>query len=85
MTVLAPLTRQFTPEQSSAIAAIMVDGPCVQVCYQSNPERVYSFTASTDFAGRLASVLMHPLDCSIGRMIATARQQGDLTEGEPVW
>lgn len=79
-TATAPIFRPFTVEQSSAIANVEIDGTAVEVIFQSNTDRAYGFDATPAFAARLAEVICSPdlLGLSLGRLIASARRNGDL-------
>lgn len=77
----------FTREQSSAIAAIEVTSNNeVNIAYQSNPDRFYTFTASediiTEIEERAAKVLMNVPMLSMGRFIAEIIKDGSLKQVE---
>ena len=77
---------EFTREQSSAIAAIEINENEVNISYQSNPDRSYTFTASdsiiAEIEERAAKVLMNAPMLSIGRFIAELIKDGDLKQIE---
>lgn len=77
---------EFTREQSSAIAAIEINENEVNISYQSNPDRSYTFTASdsiiAEIEERAAKVLMNAPMLSIGRFIAELVKSGDLVQVE---
>lgn len=74
------LYREFTKEESSAIARISVLHNNVTIAFHSNTEKQYIFRASDDFAGFIRSVVRYfnPEEVSIGKLIAKARKVGDL-------
>ena len=76
----------FTREQSSAIAAIEINENEVNISYQSNPERMYTFTASediiTEIEERAAKVLMNVPMLSMGRFISEIIKDGNLKQVE---
>jgi hypothetical protein len=76
------IARNFTAEQSSAIAALEIDGNSVQVAFQSNPERTYTFTASPAFLSDLVDVVTAEdlKGRSMGTFISEGRRSGDLQE-----
>lgn len=76
------IARNFTAEQSSAIAALEIDGSNVQVAYQSNPDRAYSFTATPAFLSDLVEVVTAEdlKGRSMGTFISEGRRSGDLQE-----
>ena len=77
---------EFTREQSSAIAAIEINENEVNISYQSNPDRSYTFTASdsiiAEIEERAAQVIMNAPMLSIGRFIAELVKSGDLVQVE---
>lgn len=83
MTVIsAPVVREFTAEESSAIAKIRIENDQVTVAYQSNPDREYNYTADAEFLTSLLQVV-DAADLggiSLGGMVSDARRVGDLTE-----
>jgi hypothetical protein len=80
-TATAPSFRSFTTEQSSAIANVEIDGTAVEIVFQSNTNRAYGFDATPAFSAHLLEVISSPdlLGLSLGRLIADARRNGDLT------
>jgi len=81
MTVTA-VVREFTADESSAIARIRVENDQVTVSYQSNPANEYSYTADPEFLTSLLAVIDAPDlgGISLGGMVSDARRVGDLTE-----
>jgi len=81
MTMTA-VVREFTAEESSAIARIRVENDQVTVSYQSNPANEYSYTADPEFLTSLLQVIDAPDlgGISLGGMVSDARRVGDLTE-----
>jgi len=77
----APAFRTFTREQSSAIHNLHVErGGFVEVIFQSNPSRAYGFTATPAFCEFLIAAISYAdLPYSVGKMIADARKNGNLT------
>lgn len=82
MTVTAPMVREFTAEQSSAIARIRIEGDQVTVSYQSNPANEYNYTADSEFLMQLTAVVEAEdlAGISLGGMVSDARRVGDLQE-----
>ena len=75
------MIRNYSPEQSSAIASLQLEGQAVGVAFRSNPEKVYSFQASPGMAIALEALIVAGHEGgSLGRLIATARRCGDLQE-----
>lgn len=82
MTVTVPVVREFTAEESSAIARIRIEGDQVTVAYHSNPVNQYTYTAESEFLTSLLQVV-DAADLggiSLGGMVADARRVGDLQE-----
>jgi hypothetical protein len=80
-TAIAPVHRQFTKEQSSAIHSITVDNTVVIITYQSNPDKAYTFTASESYAQFLSDLMTNDQmlkDVSIGSTIADGRKTEEL-------
>jgi len=82
MTVTAPIARMLTAEQSSSIAFVKVEELNVTVAFQSNPDKLYTYTADAEFAQQLTQVLEADdlAGISLGGLIADARRVGDLTD-----
>ena len=82
MTVTVPVVREFTAEESSAIARIRIEGDQVTVAYQSNPANEYTYTAEGEFLTSLLQVVDAPDlgGISLGGMVSDARRVGDLQE-----
>jgi hypothetical protein len=81
----AALSATFTAEQSSAIAALSIEGSRVEVSYQSRPEQSYAFDGSPSIVAQLRAVMAQPEQLetfSLGGAIAKARRSGHLTEVE---
>ena len=76
----APIYRAFTVEQSRAIANIEIDQDLVEIIFQSNTEKAYSFRGSIRFIPHLISIIQSPdlLGLSLGSTIDKARKNGDL-------
>lgn len=77
------LSATFTKEQSSAIAALTIEGSTVEVSYQSRPEQGYRFEGSPSIILQLRAVMTNPEQLatfSLGGAIAKARRSGHLTE-----
>ena len=82
MTVTAPIARMMTTDESSSIAFVKVEDLLVTVTYQSNLDKVYTYTADPEFAAQLTSIL-EAVDLggiSLGGTIADARRVGDLQQ-----
>jgi hypothetical protein len=80
-TVIAPVHRSFTKEQSSAINSITVDNTDIIITYHSNPEKAYTFTASESYAQFLSDLMTNDeilKNVSIGSTIADARKTEEL-------
>ena len=73
--------RTFTPEQSSAIYNLHVeDEGFVEVIFHSNTSKAYGFAADQQFAADLIKIMSYSdLPVSIGRLIAQARKNGNLS------
>lgn len=82
MTVMTAVVREFTAQESSAIARIRVENDQVTVSYQSNPANEYTYTADAEFLPSLLTVIDAPDlgGISLGGMVADARRVGDLQE-----
>lgn len=82
-TAIAPIHRQFTKEQSSAIQSITMplDSNDVFITYHSNPDKVYNFIASDSYVEFLSELLSNDeirKNVSIGSTIADARKTEEL-------
>lgn len=85
----SPVFREFTREQSTAIARLHVEQGChttgepgfVEVTFQSNIEKAYGFDADPTFCEDLIEIISCPdlKEVSLGRLIAQARRNGNLT------
>lgn len=85
---IAPVYREFTREQSSAIARLHVEQGChttgqpgfVEIVFQSS-DRAYGFDADPTFCDDLIQIISCPDlgGVSLGRLIAQARRNGNLT------
>ena len=83
MTVISPVHRSFTREQSSAINSITVDGTDVVVVYHSNPDKAYAFTCSESYAQFLSDLLTNDemlKDVSIGSTINDGKRTEELKQ-----
>ena len=73
--------RTFTREESSAIQNLHIEQEgYIEVIFQSNHNRAYGYTASVTFCEDLIDILSY-VDLrgeSLGRVIATARKNGDM-------
>ena len=74
------LFREFSVDESSAIACISVLHNNVTIAYQSNTEKQYIFKASDMFGAAIRDAIRYfnPDEISIGKLIAKARKSGDL-------
>ena len=84
-TAIAPVHRQFTTEQSSAINSITVDGTDIIIVYHSNVDKAYNFTAAESYAQFLSDLMTNDQmlkDVSIGSTVADGRRTGEL---QTVW
>jgi hypothetical protein len=83
MTATATLNRSFSLTESSAIASIDLQNlPMVDIVYQSNIAKVYTFQSTPDFSDLLVDLIStEDLEGqSVGRMISLARSGGELKE-----
>jgi hypothetical protein len=82
MTVIAPIVREFSADQSSAIARIRIENDQVTVSYQSNPANEYNYNADPEFLQQLTAVVEAEdlAGISLGGMVSDARRVGDLQE-----
>jgi len=81
MTATATLFRNFTTEDSSAIASVSLENaPQVDIAFQSNPEKVYTFAASESVIEELESFLNADEIQGLGSFVAVARRLGGLQE-----
>lgn len=77
----------FTTEQSSAIAMInFADNTTVEIAYQSNPDKVYTFATTEDIIEeieeRAGKVMMNEPMFSMGRFISELVKSGELKQVE---
>jgi hypothetical protein len=80
MTATATLNRSFSPAESSAIAYIDLQNlPMVEISYQSNPDKVYTYKATEDFGDLLTETIDGTVDGGLGSMVNSAIRAGDLT------
>lgn len=79
-TQTAPIFRTFTVDESSAINNIEIDENLVEIVFQTNTERAYSFEASDQFVEELSEIIQSPdlLGFSMGYVISNARKFGAL-------
>jgi len=79
MTATATLNRSFSPAESSAIAYIDLRNlPMVEISYQSNPDKVYTYKATEDFGDLLTETINGIVDGGLGSMVNSAIKAGDL-------
>jgi len=79
----ATLSRTFTVSESSAINTLnLATLPMVQISYQSNPDKVYTYEAAPDFSDLLVEMIStDDLEGqSVGSTVARAIRAGDLKE-----
>jgi hypothetical protein len=77
----APVARTFSTAESSAIHNLHIEREgYVEVIFQSNIERAYGFSAGVAFCEDLIDILSYSdlRGESLGRVIATARKNGDM-------
>jgi hypothetical protein len=80
MTATATLNRSFSPAESSAIAYIDLRNlPMVEISYQSNPDKVYTYNCTEDFGDLLTETISGTVDGGLGSMVNRAIRAGDLT------
>ena len=80
MTATVTLLRSFSLTESSAIASIDLRNlPMVEISYQSNSDKVYTYKATEDFGDLLTETLSDVVDGGLGSMINRAIRAGDLT------
>ena len=74
------LFREFSVDESTAIACISVLGNNVTIAYQSNTEKQYIFRGSDRFIAHIRAVITdyNSTEHSMGSIIAKARKSGDL-------
>lgn len=82
MTVIAPIARMITGEESSSIAFVKVEDTMVTVAYQSNPDKMYTYSSDPAFAAQLTLILEAENlgGISLGSTISDARRVGDLVQ-----
>ena len=82
MTVTAPIVRNLTADESSAIASVVVDENTVIISYQSNPANEYTYQATDEFVTSLRQILEADdlMGLSLGGVISDARRVQDLIE-----
>jgi hypothetical protein len=77
----AAVYRTFTREESSAIHNLHIEREgYVEVIFQSNVNRAYGYNSNEAFCADLIDIISY-VDLrgeSLGRVIATARKNGDL-------
>jgi hypothetical protein len=76
----APIYRVFSVDESKAIHRIEIDENLVELIFQSNTEKAYSFRGSDRMIAHLSAMIQSPdlLGNSLGATIARARKMGDL-------
>jgi hypothetical protein len=74
------LFREFSVDESSAIACISVLHNNVTIAWHSKPEMQYIFRGSVSFIAHIRAVLtnFNPDEHSMGKIIDKARKSGDL-------
>jgi hypothetical protein len=80
-TAAAAVYRTFSTSESSAIYNLHIEREgYIEVIFQSNTERAYGFSASPTFCEDLIDILSYSdlRGESLGRVIATARKNGDM-------
>ena len=79
----ATLNRTFTVSESSAINTLnLATLPMVQISYQSNPDKVYTYESAADFSDLLVEMIStQDLEGqSVGSTISRAIRAGDLKQ-----
>lgn len=80
MTATATLFRSFSLTESKAIASIDLRNlPMVDISYQSNSDKVYTYKATEDFGDLLTETISGTVDGGLGSMVSRATVAGDLT------
>lgn len=76
------MNRTFTQSQSSAIAALnLTQLPMVEIAYQTNPAKTYTYSATDSFGQELVQFIGNDqLPGSLGSLITTAVRNGKLSE-----
>jgi hypothetical protein len=76
------MNRTFTEAQSSAIATVNATQlPMVEIAYQTNPSKTYTYSATDSFGQELVQFIGgEQLPGSLGSLIATAVRNGKLTQ-----
>jgi hypothetical protein len=76
------MNRTFTQSQSSAIAAVnLTQLPMVEIAYQTNPDKTYTYSATDSFGQELVQFIGNDqLPGSLGSLITTAVRNGNLAE-----
>jgi hypothetical protein len=76
------MNRTFTESQSSAIATVNATQlPMVEIAYQTNPEKTYTYSATDSFGSELVQFIGgEQLPSSLGSLIAKAVRNGNLTQ-----
>lgn len=81
MTATATLSRNFSTEDSSAIAFVSIENaPQVNIAFQSNPEKVYTYSAAESVIEEFESFLNDSDVQGLGSFVAAARRSGGLQE-----
>ena len=76
------MNRTFTEAQSSAVANINATQlPMVEIAYQTNPSKTYTYSATDSFGSELVQFIGgEQLPSSLGSLIAKAVRNGNLTQ-----
>ena len=76
------MNRTFTEAQSSAIATVNATQlPMVEIAYQTNPSKTYTFSATDSFGQELVQFIGgEQLPGSLGQLISSAVRSGKLSE-----
>lgn len=81
MTVANAAARNFNLEESSAIAFVSLENaPQVDIAFQSNPAKVYSFQGSESVIEELEGFINTSEVQGLGSFVAVARRLGELQE-----
>jgi hypothetical protein len=80
MTATVTLLRSFSLTESSAIASIDLRNlPMVEISYQSNTDKIYTYKATEDFGDLLTETISGTVDGGLGSMVSRAARAGDLS------
>ncbi len=77
-------TFTFTPDQSTAIAHLTIEGDDIRIGYQTNPTTIYNYKARLgevpETLNDTAQAVKSGQNISIGKMIYKLRQEGAIEE-----